>query len=1061
MEFPFDKFTGGMIFMNMNMDDLYQSLKKKLEKINSDASSEEANWKTKAEGEVSRINAGIAGNNRAIQQLTSYQNTASAHIDDAVRRQNIIPKEVTFDTVDNLYKRVSSQKAGWDELYITATAGIMFLRHVGESLEREKRMFPGSFSNKNAENACSELLKTKEFADLLSTLKESERVFSPADLVRAPYKRPDRNTVVPFYRVAASFPVTDGCLDHAERIAGRFFDRESRGILMPRAVSDVVLIQTRSDLTERAMEGVRAYLIELLCLSVPVEQMLYYIDTRIYDESALGGLTALIGIGTSVIAPVAKTVEEARKQLAVFHSRAIKKEGRRVLVFRYQNGKLDGECETELNWLCANAEHYGFQVIIVREFAQEEDIKKQGTLDFIPDRASKVFTEGQCFKNKKGERIAWNDEPKRLPIGFVRSILDAYAPQPLETRYFEACGIPYDRDYNLEYKRNRKRPVSLLYGVDEDENKYTLDLTGMDFAAFIMGASRSGKSNLLNILITSAVLNYHPDDLELWLVDFGRTEFHRYVEHTPPHVRCVLVEKTRELVCSLVKALVDELEHRLYILSRNNAQKIDELPESVHMPRLLVLIDEFSAFKEILVSDSFENKSEYRQYMSRLLKQGAKTGMCFVFSDQSFSDNYRALPDEAQQQIGLRLAMLNDQNGRAEMKEVLGVRTGQLTAAEEDSIRKLPKYQVLYCSNEGGGTLTGPVHVLYFDNAAKERQLKIFDVIRGYMRPGDKDRNSPWNNYRAHEQLLLDRDARPGVDDVESKIGQDIGKWKQNPAAKESDLLLYLGQPCTMQTVRHELLRERKSANVLVYGDYAKDITGMAELVWGTVRSAQLQNFAVEFWCDEDDSLMKSYIKSWKSGELFTDRNKISERIRKTEESIQSREEKRRLIIVTGLSDMISEIEADIEEKLKFGGDGGVFAEKSKFGGTGGVFAELSRAFQELDAEGTNVDGKENMAAGADADEEPFDIIESLKRVLGFGPRHGTHFIVLVQREQELDDIGVGTELFSQIAAFPSGTVGMQSLRLRRLAGNISEGGMFGYDAGDAYTTYIPFLKKR
>ena len=45
------------------------------------------------------------------------------------------------------------------------------------------------------------------------------------------------------------------------------------------------------------------------------------------------------------------------------------------------------------------------------------------------------------------------------------------------------------------------------------------------FAAFMMGASRSGKSTLLHTIICSLLMDYHPDELELWLLDFKMLEF--------------------------------------------------------------------------------------------------------------------------------------------------------------------------------------------------------------------------------------------------------------------------------------------------------------------------------------------------------------------------------------------------------------------------------------------------------------------------------------------------------------------------------------------------------
>ena len=38
------------------------------------------------------------------------------------------------------------------------------------------------------------------------------------------------------------------------------------------------------------------------------------------------------------------------------------------------------------------------------------------------------------------------------------------------------------------------------------------------------------------MLITSIILNYHPDDVELWLVDYNKVEFAEYIANPPLHV---------------------------------------------------------------------------------------------------------------------------------------------------------------------------------------------------------------------------------------------------------------------------------------------------------------------------------------------------------------------------------------------------------------------------------------------------------------------------------------------------------------------------------------------
>ena len=66
--------------------------------------------------------------------------------------------------------------------------------------------------------------------------------------------------------------------------------------------------------------------------------------------------------------------------------------------------------------------------------------------------------------------------------------------------------------------------------MDANGNILSLDFENSNFATFICGASRSGKSTLLHTIITGLIKNNHPDDIEMWLIDFKMTEFSRYID---------------------------------------------------------------------------------------------------------------------------------------------------------------------------------------------------------------------------------------------------------------------------------------------------------------------------------------------------------------------------------------------------------------------------------------------------------------------------------------------------------------------------------------------------
>ena len=535
-------------------------------------------------------------------------------------------------------------------------------------------------------------------------------------------------------------------------------------------------------------------------------------------------------------------------------------------------------------------------------------------------------------------------------------------------------------------------------------------------------------------------MDYHPDDLELWLIDFGRTEFSRYVHHTPPHVRYVLVEKTTELVCSLVDKLINEMKRRGEILSRNNVLKMQDLPETVHMPTLLVIIDEFGVFKEILNGDDFEEKKKYRMLMERLLKQGAKHGMCFIFANQSYTDVYSALPEEASDQIGLRLAMLAKTE---EMMSILGARDFQLTEQERMKISSLPKYQVIFRSREEGGILSEPINVLFFTEEDRKIQESLIDNMCKTLRPLAYSRLDSPNTYIQHPQLCLDHNSIPTFEGRFQDIRSDFQEWTHDIAYQKSDLLLYLGEPRNMNPVHHELLSSEKSQNLLLYGDYKHNLSGIVSVVLGAVNSALFQKWPVEYWCSQKDILGRLFENKWTEGLFINGPENLVSRIKELNHEFEHNKLTQRLIIFSGLSASILSIQDSIEEKQIRGNNR----------------QSNEQLLQAIRAQMANGNIPEDPDAHTDRGLE--DIVPYLNGLFKFGPQHNVHFIVVVQKETELDDANLSLEHFSHYAAFSSGMSNTQHYLFKRKVDKISEDEMFGCMSGNGdFTVYTPFSQK-
>lgn len=96
--------------------------------------------------------------------------------------------------------------------------------------------------------------------------------------------------------------------------------------------------------------------------------------------------------------------------------------------------------------------------------------------------------------------------------------------------------------------RNASKKLTIPMALDSRGRLVDLELGGEGSVhGFISGGTNSGKSTLLHTIILSACLHYHPNDLEIWLVDYKQTEFYLYKKKTPPHIKLIGVSKNSRL----------------------------------------------------------------------------------------------------------------------------------------------------------------------------------------------------------------------------------------------------------------------------------------------------------------------------------------------------------------------------------------------------------------------------------------------------------------------------------------------------------------------------------
>lgn len=154
------------------------------------------------------------------------------------------------------------------------------------------------------------------------------------------------------------------------------------------------------------------------------------------------------------------------------------------------------------------------------------------------------------------------------------------------------------------WQRRSAKYIEIPFGMSEDKQIQKLKITqesGQN-SAVVIGIPGSGKSVFLHALICNAAINYSPDELNMYLIDFSGVEFNSYALHNLPHARVIAPEAEREFGLSILNELVEEGARRMELCRNNDVSNIVDLKAknpSLHIPRLLVIIDEFQKIFEI------------------------------------------------------------------------------------------------------------------------------------------------------------------------------------------------------------------------------------------------------------------------------------------------------------------------------------------------------------------------------------------------------------------------------------------------------------------------------
>ena len=671
-------------------------------------------------------------------------------------------------------------------------------------------------------------------------------------------------------------------------------------------------------------KGIQALILNFLRYFRPGEYKVSVFDYIHYNADILGPLSVLVSGKNSIIEKTATDSKALKQNVAILadyyrkveekigtislyqYNKQQKPENRipfRILIINRAEDVYRTFDDPEMSYIVNNAEKFGITVI---HMYKSSDGGSKGTdrekkylqkskdcIRIISDLAGNFYIEN----NVEWLAFKWLDAPTVLPPDFVAKVMAATKPKELGSKYFSRYSMKTPAK-----STGKRKPISIPFAVDEDDNVISCSFENDLFAAYIMGAAGSGKSTLLHTIISGLLMNYHPDEVELWLMDFKMLEFKRYVDHRPPHVKYILLEKSEDLVFDIIDRLTELLDKRQREFSQNGWSKLTDVPPEENMPAVFVIIDEFAQMSQILKETKGAGYGlDYTIKLENLLAKGRALGLKFIFASQTYTTGISGLTETACKQIQMRFALKNTPD---EIKQTLNLSSDQITPELSRTIASMPAYETIFkWADEDNNIHIGRYRNMYTVGSEIET---LVDQINSAIKPVRAGSSTNNTTYIDKKPVLIDG-SRPKT------FKSQISHYKEYEATQDledydiSDILIYAGVPCSFSLAKPFTLCNATAENILVAGG---ERDSKANIILSILNSYSRKDYDIEIWAHERSPIFRRY-KNTVFGKYTqrTDLGEICGQITDIKKAVQKRAVSEKLIVCFGYENLASDFD--------------------------------------------------------------------------------------------------------------------------------------------------------
>ena len=700
---------------------------------------------------------------------------------------------------------------------------------------------------------------------------------------------------------------------------GKHFDEQTKTVHCPCGFTtdsheDIIVEYTDSN-EAKLKSGIQALILNFLRYFQPTEYKISVFDYYHFNADLIGPLSPLSLMKNGVIEPVpsdSKSLRQAAASLARYYNRVESKIGPmsvfeynkshkaperipfRMIIINRASELFQASDEPEMLYLLNNAERFGITTVRLTKSmdggSKGKDREKKylekarDYIRVISDASGRFYVENDITWLP----FEWLESVRVLPDDFIAGIEKAVVPASIGTKYFTRYAI-----HTPQKSVGRRKPIAIPFAIDDNDQAISCNFENETFAAYIMGAAGSGKSTLLHTIIAGLLMNYHPDEVELWLLDFKMLEFKRYVDCVPPHVKYILLEKSEDLVFDIVDKMTELLDRRQYIFSQRGWSKLADVPPEENMPAIFVIIDEFAQMSQILRETKGSGYGmDYTIKLENLLAKGRALGFKFIFASQTYTTGISGLTETACKQIQMRFALKNTAD---EIKQTLTLSSDEMNPELSSWISSIPAYETLFkWRNEQGEVKIGRFRNMYTEDAEIAALVARLNASLTALPAGSV---TDGTSYLEKKAVTIDG-GQPKTFVSQIPLYKDYEQHTDLSELDEDDILVYAGTPCSFNPARPFVLVNGLSENILIAGGGRESVLSVLLSVFNSLSRRRIP---ITVWSHERSSAYKRYKATVLSKTaITTDLADICAQITDVKNQVVSRRYENKLIAVFG-----------------------------------------------------------------------------------------------------------------------------------------------------------------